>query len=223
MDKINEGINWEAVIKEADTVAGYLSGVTFSYELVTSRFAYQLTQVWASGNAVKFSEVLKNRQTELEHFMTNYIDLFEGYINNAINNYKNEMGLFSTEAITFRAKPVGYNTSTLGIHNYNYEFKEVVSGMTGMNKAAVRDILEMFKKDMNDFLEKFRESVSRIHISIFDLANAQREAYSCMINKIIEQLEQLANGNVAEVEAYISQEEENLLLAQHQTTATFNA
>ena len=62
MANIDEGINWEAVIKEANNAFEYLNGYSISYARVVGHFAFKMSNLWASGHAVDFEKFLNLKQ-----------------------------------------------------------------------------------------------------------------------------------------------------------------
>ena len=220
MAGIDEGINWEAVIREAQTAHRYINSFAWDFSRVVSNFAAEMSVIWASGNAVKFGRFLIDKDNKMMDLQKQYSDMFGNYVNNAMNIYKNTL---SVQGPSYNlAYGNGASSTKLGFVN-GYKFEEIKNGISGMNKAAVADAIVRFSKNMNDFTEKFKSNITSVHISIFDHAGAQKAAFDLMVGAIVEHLNSAAKEIIDEVQSHVDEEIDNMMLARNKTVNAFTA
>ncbi len=209
-----EGINWGEVNAQANDIMKYLTEFKNDVFKNSDDFVNELSIYWASGNAVSFEKEWNNKMQYILAYTEPCEEEFGQSLSNAGSIYAN---IFNTNNELF----LKYNPKLL-YKEISGVLKETNNGITGMNKEEVNNCVLNYKNSIKDLLNDLQTNINSIHISIFDTADAQREAFNSALSKMTTEI----NNKVEELCNYIenekTKEQDNLELAKQQTTNTFN-
>ena len=212
-----EGINWGAVNTQVIQLNEYFSTLKNELNKLDFTFADELAGAWASGNAIKFGNTLRDEDKEVVSSVSNSWAIVSSYIKNAANTYAENFNVPNSISI-----PGFLSSSGAGMPEGAF-FKETLNGTTGMNKEIVKNLLLDYKKTVNNLLDDFKANVSSIEIAIFDAANAQKEAFRFAVldleNKI--KVKVISMGTI--LTSLIESEIDNVEIAKSRTVSTFNS
>lgn len=208
-----EGINWGEVNSQAKQILENFDNLATSFRKRLHTFEEELCPIWASGNAVKFGN-------DLIDSIGNVNDtIYQAYtkIGNALASAA------ATYAETFNvADEFNVSVSFSGEGNLENQFKEVVNGITGMNKEVAKESLGTFTADTKTLIDEFNNNLRGITIAIYDNAGAQQEAFRGALEEMMKNIGNQMESLVAEVQNGIDTEIDNVALARSQTVSTFN-
>ena len=209
-----EGINWGEVNSQAKQILENFDNLATSFRKRLHTFEEELCPIWASGNAVKFGN-------DLIDSIGNVNDtIYQAYtkIGNALASAA------ATYAETFNVDnefsvSVGY----YGVGNLENVFKEVVNGVTGMNKTDVQDCLTHFTQDTAKAIETFNNNLKSVNLGIYDSAGAQQASFEGCLQSMMTNINNELQKLVDEINTGIETEIDNVALVKTQTVNTFRS
>ena len=211
-----EGINWGEVNNQVGLINQYLDSLERDSVQYFQNLVDELAYYWASGNAVTSGDHYTS--IVYSYFNVN-IFISRGRINDAIIHageiYARTFNVDSQINIPPNSIPY--------FRNFTNPFEKSVRGFSGMNKKAVDECYENYKSKIKSNAEEIAEKVKNIHLSIFDEANLQREAFDLNIEDMLHSIDRALKLILEDIKEKKEEEENNLHLAKQQTVNTFNA
>ncbi len=211
-----EGINWDEVNAQAAKIRTCLQEFNETIASDSQAFINELANFWASGNAVTFNQELGNAVKDIALEITSSYDTLADLIVHAAKIYASQ---FNVPCNVYTGNMI-YSSLTSGLDSI---LKEVNNGITGMNKAQASDCVEKYKNDIQNAIDAVNSELGNIHISIFDSASIQKDAFDQKIKLLLNSITNKINNTLTTVEKSKNEEIDRLELAKNQTTNTFNA
>jgi hypothetical protein len=211
-----EGINWGEVNSQAKAIFDYLS--TFKSDVTKNfqDFVDELCYYWASGNAKIFGDYIQRDMNDFNGDVNKMEEEISTLIQHAAEIYSRSFNVDNQVTVSLDL------TETKGDAISN-PFQESVNGVTGMNKTAVDECYEKFKANVESSIETAKNGLESIELSIFDVANAQKVAFSDKLNILFSRVNNLLLIELQTINNYREEEKDRIDLAKQQTVSTFNA
>lgn len=215
-----EGINWEEVTAQANSIETYLGDLRDSIFSCFQDFAEELSYYWASGNAITFGEKLKSNVESFRTFTQNVQEEIKSMIKHAAEIYSNRFnvqnGIGNIDTWDHSVVPyMTFDNPFRAIHTFSFT--------TGMNKTAVDECCDIYKEKIKTSADDIKSKIESIHLSIFDTANVQKDAFDKRIKEAISYINRLLDNTLEEIYKSKEEEKDNLNLAKQQTVNTFSA
>jgi hypothetical protein len=209
-----EGINWGQVNSEAQKVVNNFNELSKTLRDRLHDFEGQLCTIWASGNAVKFGDDSNNAILGLCSYINTGLSEIIDAISKAAATYASAFNVDNEFSVN-----VGFS----GEANLENVFKEVVNGITGMNKTDVQDCLSHFTKDTATAIETFNNNLKSVNLGIYDSAGAQQASFEGCLQSMMTNISNELQKLVDEINAGIETEIDNVALVKTQTVNTFRS
>ncbi len=211
-----EGINWDEVNAEAAKIRTSLQDFSEDVASKTNEFAAELSNYWASGNALTCEKELSSALRDIALEITSGFDDLANLIIHAAKIYSST---FNVPCDIYTGNII-YSSLTSEVTPV---FKKVNNGITGMNKNEATTCVDQFKNAINGLIESIKTQLGNIHISVLDNANIQKEAFDQKIQIILKDISNKVENTLRTVEKSKNTEIDRLELAKNQTTSTFSA
>ena len=211
-----EGINWDEVNSQAAKIRSCLQAFNENVASKTQSFANDLSNYWASGNAVNFEKDLNSAIKDVALEITNGYDDLSNLIVHAAKIYSSVFNV----PCNISVGDIIYSSLTSSIDSV---FKETNNGITGMNKTSATNCVEKYKSDINTMTDAVKSELGNIHISILDAASIQKEAFDQKIQIMLDKITNKIENTLATIEKSKNEEIDRMELAKNQTTNTFSA
>jgi hypothetical protein len=213
-----EGINWEEVNSQGNAILMALITLGADVFKYYQDFVDEMAYYWASGNAKIFGEYMQSDMRYFHDDLTKTKGEVTLLIKHAAEIYSRTFNVdnqISIGVVTIEAAP-GSNVIT-------NPFQETIRGVSGMNKNAVDDCYTKLKTNVENSIESAKSAINSIELSIFDIANAQKIAFSERVSQLYSMIEGYLAKALQGVEKYKNEEQDRITLAKQQTVSTFNA
>ncbi len=217
-----EGINWEEVTAQANSIETNLGNLRDSIFSYFQDFAEELSYYWSSGNAETFGEKLKSNVESFRTYTQNVQSEIKSMINHAAEIYSNRFNVQNGigNIDTWDHNVVPYMTFDNPFRGASIS---IFGFITGMNKTAVDECCNFYKDKIKTSADDIKSKIESIHLSIFDTANVQKDAFDQRIKEAISYINMLLDDTLEEIYKAKEEEKDNLNLAKQQTVNTFNA
>ena len=201
----------------ATNIASFEGAVRGSVELLKNAFTTLFTdlkEVWASPNAVEFSNQYTSEIETFMHDFASHVGMIDDGARAAYNAAANANGAQTIEALVDFEPGGGYALPCALDAEKN--------GVVGMNIVAVRDaVLTDFKLNMESALASFADIPNAI--ALYDDADGQRHAYASRIEKFKDAFSDMAEQITSKVLEYANNESDRVELAAEQATEALEA
>lgn len=212
-----EGINWGEVNTQIIQLNEYFADLNNEIKKLDYTFGQELANAWASGNAIKFGNTLRNEDRSVTSMISNTWAIVSSLVKSASNIYSENFKVENHISI-----PGFLSSSGVGMPDGGF-FQETLNGVTGMNKTIVKDLLNDFSKTIDNLLEDFSSDVKSIEISILDAAGVQKAAFRSAVTLLVAGIKKEVVFMKFELSKQIENEVENVDIAKQQTVSTFNS